>query len=280
MNGIEKVNSWQFQHQEQLKYRTTGSPIFRIKFYHYPQYRQNVTLIQAPSDCKLQHKKLNSFFVFKRKVNPRGSISFDRIVQIEPIDQRITVSTNWGEISAIALEERQKYTESSQYWPLQSSLMDEIMNKTWFNTENMNNWVKQASLHVLDTIKIRENQKKRLGAQQAIIHGIGDCDEFTDLFITLARLRGIPSRRLTGYYITDYGNSVEGHAWAEIFSPKVSWIPVDLAMNNIGFHGINYVIRKIEEFNPDLSDYQVNVTHTSTVHHEWIRPLPKVAPID
>ena len=279
MNDLVKVNSWQFQHQEQLKYRTTGSPILRVKFYHYPQYRQNVTLIRSPRNCKLQKKKLNSFFVYNRKVNPRGSISFDRIVRIEPVPQRFSVNANWGEITEISLEEKEKYTESSQFWPIQSSLLDEIINEEWFNTENLNNWVKNASMYVLGTIKIRENQEKRLGAQRAIIHGVGDCDEFTDLFITLARLRGIPSRRLTGYYITNYGKSVEGHAWAEILSPKASWIPIDLATNNIGSHKLNYVIRKIEEFNPALSDFQVNVKHSSTVHHEWIRESPKVTPV-
>ncbi len=280
MSGLNNVDSWQFQHKEQLKYRTTGSPIFRIKIHHYPSYRQEVTLIQSPRDCKLLHKKLNSFFIFNKKVNPRGSIAFDRIVRIKPIKRQLSVTDNWGEISEMLLEERQKYTESSHYWPIQSSLMDEIVNDKWFLIENMKQWVKNASLCVLNTIKIRENQETRLGAQRAILHGIGDCDEFTDLFITLARLRGIPSRRLTGFYVTDKGKSVEGHAWAEIFSPRLTWIPVDLAMNNIGSHTINYVILKIEEFNPSLPDYQVNLKHTSIVHHEWIRPPPKVMPFD
>ncbi len=280
MNNLDNVNSWNFHHQEQLRYRTTGSPILRIKFFHYPPYRQKVTLLQGPKDCKLQHKKLNSFFIFNKKVHQRGSISFNRTVQIEPIVQQISMSDNWGEISDISAEERQRYTESSQYWPIQSSLMDEIVNEEWFNKEHMNTWVNNASLHVLDKIKVRENQEKRLGAQKVLLYGIGDCDEFTDLFITLARLRGIPSRRLTGYYISENGNSVEGHAWAEIFSPKVFWVPVDLAMNNIGFYKKNYVILKVEEFNPALADYQVTVKHTSSVAHEWFRSPPKVTPLD
>jgi hypothetical protein len=213
-------------------------------------------------------------------VNPRGSISFDRIVRIKPIKQQISVTDDWGEISDISLEERQKYTESSHYWPIQSSLMDEIVNKKWFLIENMNRWIKNASLCVLSKIKIREGQEKRLGAQRAILHGIGDCDEFTDLFITLARLRGIPSRRLTGFYVTDSGKSVERHAWAEIFSPQLTWITVDLAMNNIGSHKENYVILKIEEFNPALPDFQVKIKHSSNVHYNWIRSEPIVGITD
>ncbi len=280
MNGLENEKSWLFYHQEQLRYRTTGSPTIRVKFFHYPPYRQRVNLLQAPLDCKLHSKKLNSYFVYMKKVNPRGSIYFNRKVQIEPIEKRISLQEDWGSISEIPLEERQKYAESSHYWPLQSSVLDEIVNTGWFNKEKLNTWVKNASLYVINSIKVREKQEKRLGAQQALTKGVGDCDEFTDLFVTLSRLRGIPSRRLTGFFVTDNGNSVEGHAWAEVFSPKMSWIPVDIAMNNIGSHTGSYVIVKVEEFNPALADYQVNIKHTSSVTHEWIQTPPSVTRTD
>ncbi|MHA2109666.1 MAG: transglutaminase-like domain-containing protein [Candidatus Hodarchaeales archaeon] len=277
MENSKNQITWQFHHREQLRYRTTGSPIIWIKFYHFPSYRQKITLIRPPNECKLQQKKINSFYIFNKKVSSRGSISLERIVGIQPLNSQISLKDNWGEISEISLEERQKYSESSQFWPTQSSLMDEILNEEWFLVENMNNWVKKASLRVLKTIKIRENQEKRLGAQKAIAHGVGDCDEFTDLFITITRLRGLPSRPLTGYYVTDSGRSMEAHAWAEIYSPTQSWIPIDLAMNNIGQHDQNYVIQKIEEFNPSLPDFQLRIKHSRSVTHEWNKPHPQVA---
>ncbi len=254
MNEPNDNVGWQFHHHDQLQYRTTGSPTFLIKFYQYPSYRQKVTIAQPPTNCKLKTKGLNSFFVFNQKVHSRGMLSFERKIIIEPKIAMVNHNSDWGEIQSIPADKKQKYRESSKYWPSYSSKIKEITESNWFYDNSLSNWVKRASIFVLSTITSRENQETRLGAQQALLKGVGDCDEFTDLFITLARMRGIPSRRLTGYYITDHGKNVEAHAWAEIFSPTVSWIPVDLAMNNIGAYTQNYVIWKVEEFNPALPD--------------------------
>jgi hypothetical protein len=40
---------------------------------------------------------------------------------------------------------------------------------------------------------------------------------------------------------------------------------------------MSYVIEKIEEFNPDLPDYQVR--QTPAVNYHWERPSPEVTPL-
>ena len=132
---------------------------------------------------------------------------------------------------------------------------------------------KRRAATSLTKIKYPEKQEKRLGADQALRTGSGDCDEFTDLFITLARIRGVPCRRLTGYFIHQTNAEPEPHAWGEILSPTIGWVPIDIALRNLGNHTINYVIGKIEEFNPSLLDYQI-LRQTSAVHYHWERPLP------
>ena len=279
MNNLHTVKGWEIHHKDHLQYRTTGSPTIHLKFYQYSSYRQRVTILQAPQECKLKKQGINNFFIFHKKVNARGSIILDRKIRIEPIVAKISHDTDWGKISAISQDERAKYHESSQYWATQSPLLKDIIGNKAFLEDDLKQWVKFSSNFVVGTITTRENQETRLGAHVAAKEGIGDCDEFTDLFITLTRIRGIPSRRLTGYHISEGGNSVEAHAWAEIYSPVVSWIPIDLAMNNIGTYSQNYVIWKIEEFNPALSDYQIRIKHSNAVHHEWFRNDPVITPI-
>lgn len=63
------------------------------------------------------------------------------------------------------------------------------------------------------------------------------CMEFTDLFVTMARIAGIPAREVDGYaYTTDNENhpifypglgSDILHAWAQIYLPVDGWIMVD-----------------------------------------------------
>ncbi|MCK4848183.1 MAG: transglutaminase domain-containing protein [Candidatus Heimdallarchaeota archaeon] len=279
MNSPHEFKGWQFHHEEYLQYRTTGSPTIHLKFYHYPSYRQKVTILQPPQDCKLKRQGKNNFFIFHKKVNARGSIKLDRKIYIEPTVTKIPRDMDWGKISVIPQNERTKYQESSQYWALQSPLLKEVFIDEGFLVDDFKQWVRFASNFVLNAITTREIQETRLGAHKAIKEGVGDCDEFTDLFITLTRSRGIPSRRLTGYHISKGGSSVEAHAWAEIYSPTASWIPIDLAMNNIGLHSQNYVIWKIEEFNPALPDYQISVKHSHAVHHQWFKEKPLITPI-
>ena len=91
-------------------------------------------------------------------------------------------------------------------------------------------------------------------------------------------MREIPCRRLTGFFIRNEKTEIEPHAWGEILSPTIGWIPIDIALHNIGNHTINYVILKIEEFNPALYDYQVLKTSAS-IHYQWEIPIPLIKPV-
>jgi len=270
---------WQFHHQEHLFVRiNTGSPMVRLKFFHYPSYRQIVKIIQSPADFTLKTKGNNIFFLYQQKVRTRYTISLERTIAVFPFQSSVPQNMDWGKISKIRQELRQKYKQSSYYWPVQSSLLQKVSKEKWFADDDFLTWVKAAGYHITETIKNPEKQEKRLGADKAFLVGTGDCDEFIDLFITLARIRGIPCRRLTGYFIRNEKAEAEPHAWGEILSPNLGWIPIDIALHNIGNHTIHYVIVKIEEFNPALSDYQI-LKPSASFHYHWERPIPLITPI-
>lgn len=79
------------------------------------------------------------------------------------------------------------------------------------------------------------------GAVQAIRTGVGNCEDYTDLFVAAARALGIPARQQTGYlylpkdyncspYIQADGSlnlSLMRHTWPEIFLPGVGWMVLD-----------------------------------------------------
>lgn len=270
---------WKFHHQEHLFVRANiGAPIIRLKFFHYPSYRQTVKIIQSLIDCTLKTKGNNIFFLFQRKIRKKYTISLERTITVFPIPSSIPPNVKWGEISKLQQELRQKYKQSSQYWPTQSSVLKKVSQEKWFADDDLFTWVKAIGHYLIQTIKHPEKQEKRLGAETAFLVGTGDCDEFIDLFITLARMRGIPCRRLTGYFIRSEKAEAEPHAWGEILSPTLGWIPIDIALHNIGNHTIHYVISKIEEFNPALSDYQI-LKPSASVHYHWERPIPLITPI-
>ncbi|VVB59664.1 Transglutaminase-like superfamily protein [uncultured archaeon] len=58
----------------------------------------------------------------------------------------------------------------------------------------------------------------------------GTCDEFTSLFIAMARSIGIPAKYISGWV---YGNQGwQKHAWAEVYIGK--WVPVDATWLEVG----------------------------------------------
>jgi hypothetical protein len=278
MEKHREPRGWQLHHREQVFFQAnTGAPTIRLKFFHYTPYRQHVILNQPPAGCKLKTKRSNAFFLFHQKARTKGTISLERIISIYPQRSTVPMNTSWGRISDIPRLLQRKYQQSFSYWPLRSQALQNIAQEHWFAADDLRAWVKQATTCIMTTIRYPEKQEKRLGADQALRTGSGDCDEFTDLFITLARMRGIPSRRLTGYFI-HHTTQPEPHAWAELLSPINGWTPIDIAVRNIGNHTINYVISKIEEFNPSLPDYQI-LRQNATVHYHWERPLPNITPL-
>jgi transglutaminase-like putative cysteine protease len=60
------------------------------------------------------------------------------------------------------------------------------------------------------------------------VSGAGVCQDFANLFITLARLLGIPARYVCGYIHTgNAGHSRAGsdatHAWVQLYIPNIGW---------------------------------------------------------
>jgi transglutaminase-like putative cysteine protease len=67
---------------------------------------------------------------------------------------------------------------------------------------------------------------------QVYMNKKGVCQDFTNLFICLARLLNIPARYRMGYIYTggDYENKLQSdasHAWIEVFLPYIGWIGFD-----------------------------------------------------
>lgn len=75
---------------------------------------------------------------------------------------------------------------------------------------------------------------EKRGAMAAYQYRSGDCGQFADLFIALARSLGIPARLQAGFVFSK--ERVSYHVWAEIYLPNKGWFPVDpTRKNGFGF---------------------------------------------
>ena len=67
-------------------------------------------------------------------------------------------------------------------------------------------------------------------AEQAAAQGLGVCQDHTHVFISIARLMGLPARYVSGYlHVAGNVDQVMGHAWAEVFLSGLGWTGFDVS---------------------------------------------------
>lgn len=117
-----------------------------------------------------------------------------------------------------------KLLTATQFWPVNDyaikTLADKITKKTRTNRQKV-----QAILRWLrpgKNIRFSGTTGSRWGVKQVLQQKYGQCWNFSDCFITLARTAGIPCRQVAGWL---YGTS--GHVWAEYLIPGQGWQQVD-----------------------------------------------------
>lgn len=72
----------------------------------------------------------------------------------------------------------------------------------------------------------------RTTAAEALAHGRGVCQDHAHVFVSAARVLGIPARYVTGYMAPARGEGAAEsahHAWAEAHVPPLGWIGFDVA---------------------------------------------------
>jgi len=159
--------------------------------------------------------------------------------------------------------------------------------------EKISDWV-SSYLEYDDSLGAAEK-----GALWAYENKVGDCSEFSSLMVTLLRIQDIPSRKVTGYMVSnnpsydpDIGEehkfSIDstmesnflGHGWVEYYVPNIGWIACDPTFNkdydyfnridslrfnlNVGswftVPGIAPPNNKISEFSNPLIVYQTDAS--------------------
>ncbi|HYD35864.1 MAG TPA: transglutaminase domain-containing protein [Vitreimonas sp.] len=136
------------------------------------------------------------------------------------------------------------FIKTDEYWPLSSPRITDL-SQTLGDVSSIYQYVVKN----LTYINLEPGQvPERLGATGALDNPtLATCQEFTDLFVTLARAKNIPARRLTGYAYTQNNelrplSLVEDilHAWPEYYDyQRQAWVAVDPTWENTT-GGIDY----------------------------------------
>ena len=186
----------------------------------------------------------NTFaFIKFPKLNTRESIEFNCNLSFKTINLKIPlINFNFNEYSTEMIN---KYCTYSKFWPIHNEEIQEIAKKLKLESQdNVKKYLELTYNYVRDVIKLREDMNERLGALRILEEKIGDCDEFSDLFITLLRASNIPARRVVGLFIATNKQEHQFHAWSEVYIPHyMAFIPFDVALDFFSCISQNHIVR-------------------------------------
>ncbi len=114
------------------------------------------------------------------------------------------------------------------------------------------NWTKENIAYNLSTINVQANEK----SSYVLEHREGVCDELTNLFISLARSRGIPARFVSGIVYSNLKYTFGPHGWAEVYIDN-KWIPVDVTFGTFGWIDPSHI-----KFKEELSSNSASTSYS------------------
>lgn len=160
-----------------------------------------------------------------------------------------------------SLEMVERYTGKTLYWDTYNSTLIEFLRSIAGDDENpvlISQKIAEKLASMIDYIPL----PIRLGSDRSLVYEggrvvlRGDCSEVADVYITLARIAGIPARMAFGFLLENISRTVYwineteenitealshwgGHAWSQVYLRPWGWVDVEL----------------LEGFKPKLGDY-------------------------
>jgi len=98
---------------------------------------------------------------------------------------------------------------------------------------NIAEWINKNIEYDLSSIELNPNVR----STWVFKNRKGVCKEITNLYISMLRSLGIPSRVVVGYSYTDeeiFDKNWQGHAWAEVLIDN-KWVPFDVTYSQYGY---------------------------------------------
>lgn len=165
------------------------------------------------------------------EISPGSSKKFriEIIQRVEFYDPSLTESET-GDIAEVP-SSLNTYLKPREYWQVDNPTLQEAAEEIVGGETNSYRVAKKIIDFVTEKLTYKV-QSDRIGALNAYQYEVGDCSEYTDLSITLARTMGLPARASYGWSYRD--GELIGHAWPEFYFSGVGWEPADPTWTDTG----------------------------------------------
>ncbi len=249
---------------------------FTVTDHVYVSLPQNTTfqtskvISMSPSPMRfLRDEDGNVYTVVQVAAEPGARVWINATYVVEVKAYSINEGAHSGEWPPLDLVRR--YTSSTGYWNIYNATLIGLAYKTSFADRPLE-IAKRLAEWVVRRVSYRVNFG-RLGSDHAVSwwwdYSItGDCVEVADVYVTMARILGLPARTAYGFLLKSYretywlnmttilleGDRIlehwGGHIWPQVYVIPFGWIDVDMLDGlrpNVGVYSARHIILGVEE---------------------------------
>ena len=239
-------NSIPLNNQTQIFFSNTSQKIFlifgnyQLFDFHFKYFLENTSNRSQILEIAIPPETDNQKIIYKEispepfniKVDTDGNwlaqykLTANQELEIDVSGQAKIIPNN---INASITEK--DYLKEQNYWPVNDSYIKQIASSLK-TIKDIYDYTVNTLSYDYDSV----NASQRKGALNTLLSpNLSICTDFTDLFITLARAKGIPAREIEGFAYTNNSkikpintNADILHAWPQYYdSDKNAWISVD-----------------------------------------------------
>lgn len=215
-----------------------------------PTNTAKISQIALPPDTTYQRVNYNSINPLPDKIERDIDGNWIATYRLEPnsateVNAHLQVLLSlFADSSVPIMTPNNNLIRPDRYWQSDNNQIQEIA-KDYSDVKGLYDYVTGALEYDFSIIS---PEVERLGALGALSNPEKAlCQEFTDLFVSLARAKNIPARRITGYAHTQNEvlrplSFVEDilHAWPEYYDAQTNlWVPIDPTWENTS-GGVDY----------------------------------------
>jgi len=213
-------------------------------------YHQKVLSLKCDNRCRVRKKSEmnNMAYILIREVKPSSikTVNMESLIEVKALTFNLKKVYNPTFFTSLP-QKYIVYTRPQQYWETEDEIIKSAVEKLIKETkEDTLKYIRAAFKFVNENIKLKSPMNVRLGAIKALKSYEGDCDELSDVFITLLRGRNIPARRVVGYFVKSKNNGtyeLEPHAWSEVLLSDGIWVPFDPALGFFAMITERHIVR-------------------------------------
>lgn len=210
----------------------------------------------------------NAYAVVLVEVEPGSSVWLKTEYRVSVAGYRIVSTPRaWPPLDAV-----KRYTSSSGYWNIYNETLISLAYRVAY-ADAPYDAARRLAEWVVGRVSYRV-QFSRMGSDHAVVRRlldyaiVGDCVEVADVYVTMARILGLPARTAYGLLLAERSGRMwlnmttlieegdrliehwGGHMWPQVYFAGIGWVDVDMLDGmraNVGVYSERHVVFGFEE---------------------------------